>query len=152
MISYLLFFNKPAMYLVTERHDVSSHVSLSMWERLDVLHYLVSIMTMCFKQAPSTCRTRALGDDLVVAMDGKDNRILQYLDEPNNADVRFDTPCFKHHSKVRWLRQHVRRKCWVIHSVEDYGRARPRSGIQRWKRFHMQPMFCRGLQKVAQPS
>jgi translation initiation factor eIF-2B subunit epsilon len=60
------------------------------------------IMTMCFKQAPSTCRTRALGDDLVVAMDGKDSRILQYLDEPGEAEVRFDSPCFKHHTKVRF--------------------------------------------------
>ncbi len=60
------------------------------------------IMTMCFKQAPSTCRTRALGDDLVVAMDGKDNRVLQYLDEPGKAEVQFDSPCFKHHTKVRF--------------------------------------------------
>ena len=60
------------------------------------------IMTMIFKQAPSTCRTRSLGDDLVVALDGKDNRILKYLDNPSESNVEFDVPCFKDHTSVQF--------------------------------------------------
>jgi len=60
------------------------------------------IMTMIFKQAPSTCRTRSLGDDLVVALDGKDNRILKYLDNTSESNVEFDVPCFKDHTSVQF--------------------------------------------------
>ncbi len=60
------------------------------------------IMTMTFKQAPSTSRTRALGDDLVVALDGKDSRVLQYLDKPQASAVDFDVLCFKDHTSVRF--------------------------------------------------
>ena len=60
------------------------------------------IMTMIFKQAPSTCRTRSLGDDLVVALDGKDNRILKYYDDPSDSNMEFDVPCFKDHTSIQF--------------------------------------------------
>ena len=60
------------------------------------------IMTMIFKQAPSTCRTRSLGDDLVVALDAKDNRILKYYDDSTDSNMEFDVPCFKDHTSIKF--------------------------------------------------